>query len=186
MPQASILNPKLTLITEQHIVELLQKQDSQVIGVLYDKYAGALMGVVKRTIQNEALAEEVLQDTFTKIWRYSTNYDASKGKLFTWMLNIARNTAIDATRAKNFSQKNQFIDDIVNTVESQNHVNAINSDGLDLKELSNKLTPELFAVVDIIYFKGYTHVEAAEELLLPLGTVKTRLRIALKQLRNYF
>ena len=186
MPRASRLNPKFTLITEQHIVELLQKQDKQIIGVLYDKYAGSLMGVVKRTIQNEALAEEVLQDTFTKIWRYSANYDASKGKLFTWMLNIARNTAIDATRAKNFSQKNQFIDDIVNTVESQNHVNAINSDGLDLKELSNKLTPELFAIVNTIYFKGYTQVETAEELEIPLGTVKTRLRIALKQLRNYF
>ncbi len=181
-----MIQTEIPLFTEQHIVELLQKQDTQIVSVLYDKYAGALMGVVKRTIQNEALAEEVLQDTFTKIWRYSANYDAAKGKLFTWMLNIARNTAIDATRAKNFSQKNHFIDDIVNTVDAQNQVSQINPDGLDLKDLANKLTPELFAVVDTIYFQGYTHVEAAEALELPLGTVKTRLRIALKQLRNYF
>ncbi len=138
-----------------------------------------------RIVQHEKAAEEVLQDTFIKIWDNIESYDAKKGRLFTWMLNIARNLAIDKTRSKEFShnRKTDSINTSVPIVSSDMQVEQqIRDHGLI--NLLQHLSPEQKIIVHLIYFKGYTHSEVAKEFDIPLGTVKTRLRAALIKLRK--
>lgn len=167
------------------IVELLRQGDKAAISLLYDNYSDALFGVILRIVQQEELAEEILQDTFLKIWKFRESYDDNKGRFFTWMLNIARNTAIDQTRLKSFSQKNQDLDNVVSIIDDQNQ-DHFNVDTIGISELIKQLPEEHRSIIDLVYFKGYTHIEAAEELSLPLGTLKTRLRLAIIQLRKTF
>jgi RNA polymerase sigma-70 factor (ECF subfamily) len=103
------------------------------------------------------------------------------------MMNIARNLSIDKLRSKDFknSLKNQDIENNVSFVDEQNKV-TFNPDVLGVKQLVDNLKPDLQAVLDLVYYKGFTHVEAAEKLDLPLGTVKTRIRLAIIELRRSF
>lgn len=150
-------------------------------------YSGALLGVISRVIQQTEIAEDLLQETFIKIWNSADSYDSSKGRLFTWMMNIARNLSIDKLRSKDFknSSKNQDIENNVDFIDTQKEI-TFNADLLGLKDMVISLKPEYNRVLDMVYFKGFTHAEAAEELNLPLGTVKTRIRMAIMELRKYF
>lgn len=174
-------------LPEAELVLALQSKDQAVLKTLYSMYSSALFGVISRIITQEELAEDVLQETFVKIWQSGENYDSSKGRLFTWMMNIARNLSIDKLRSKDFknSLKNQDIENNVSFVDEQNTV-SFNPDVLGVKQLVENLKPDLQAVLNLVYYKGYTHVEAAEKLDLPLGTVKTRIRLAIIELRRSF
>lgn len=170
---------------ESQIVEMLYQNDKRVIAIIYDQYAPSLYGVVMRIVQSEEIAQDVMQDAFVKIWKNGTTYNSSKGTLFTWLLNITRNTAIDKLRSAGYRKrsKNQTIDDFVyNQVSSQ----GTNPDEIGVKELLNNLDEKYQEVIDLIYFRGFTQKEVSEELNIPLGTVKTRLRIALRELRELF
>ncbi|MBB2145642.1 sigma-70 family RNA polymerase sigma factor [Pedobacter sp. LMG 31464] len=174
-------------LSEEELVNALKRQDTIAIKALYDMYSGALFGVISRVIQQTEVAEDVLQETFVKIWNSAGSYDSSKGRLFTWMMNVARNLAIDKLRSKDFknSNKNQDIENNVDFIDQQKKV-SFNADTLGLKEMVTNLKPDFKDVLDMVYFKGYTHVETAEELNLPLGTVKTRVRMAILELRKKF
>jgi RNA polymerase sigma-70 factor (ECF subfamily) len=163
----------------------LQNKNRSALEYLYDHYSGALMGVIARILKKEELAEEVLQDVFLKIWDKIDSYDPAKGKLFTWMLNIARNQAIDKTRSKEFSKgkKTGDIENFVNRVDHKDYLEQ-QVDAIGLKEVLKKLPEDQRFVIDQHYLKGYTQAEMAEEFNLPLGTVKTRMRLAMKELRN--
>ena len=165
-------------------MQRLQSGDKTAFGELYDSYGAALYGVVLKIVGTEEEANDVLQASFVKIWKYAAKYDSKKGSPFTWMLNIARNTAIDALRKrqKTPSAPNQIdVSDVgVNSGKEMN-INAIG-----LKELMAQLPPEQQEVLEYLYFKGYTQQEASDALELPLGTVKTRARTALKKLRSIF
>jgi RNA polymerase sigma factor (sigma-70 family) len=152
---------------------------------LYDHYSGALYGVIFRIIKKEEIAEEVLQDVFVKIWNRFDQYDASKGKLFTWMLNITRNQAIDRTRSKEISkeQKTRDIVNVVNRIDSKEYTEQ-RIEGIGVKEILKNLPEEQKFVVEQLYFQGYSQSELAEEFNIPLGTVKTRLRLAMQHLRS--
>ena len=154
---------------------------------LYDMYGAALLGVIVRIVQQTELAEDLLQETFLKIWHASASYDASKGRLFTWMMNIARNLAIDKLRSKDFKNegKNQDIENNVAVIDNQKK-QILNIELLGLRDLVTGLKPELATVLELVYYKGFTHTEAAEALNLPLGTVKTRIRMAIIELRKQF
>jgi RNA polymerase sigma-70 factor (ECF subfamily) len=167
------------------LVRDLRSKDKSALEYLYDHYSGALLGVIARIIKREELAEEVLQDAFLKIWDRIDSYDASKGKLFTWMLNIARNQAIDKTRSKEFGKgkKTDDIDNFVNKVDRDEYVEQ-KVDVIGLQELLQLLPEDQRFVIDQHYLKGYTQAEMAEEFNLPLGTVKTRMRLAMIELRN--
>lgn len=174
-------------LSEEELVSKLKSQDTLAIQALYDMYSGALLGVISRVIQHTEVAEDLLQETFIKIWNSAGSYDNSKGRLFTWMMNIARNLSIDKLRSKDFknSNKNQDIENNVDFIDAQKEV-TFNADLLGIKDLVTSLKPEFKTVLDMVYFKGYTHVEAAEELNLPLGTVKTRIRMGIMELRKNF
>lgn len=125
-----------------------------------------------------------MQDVFIRIWNRFHNYDASKGRLFTWMLNIARNQAIDKTRSKEISkaQKTSGIENVVSRIDHETFVEQ-RVEGIGVKEMLKSLPQEQEFVVEKLYFQGYSQSELAEEFNIPLGTVKTRLRLAMQQLR---
>jgi RNA polymerase sigma-70 factor (ECF subfamily) len=178
---------KKILLSEEELVNKLKSQDRIAMQALYDMYSGALLGVIARVIQQTEVAEDILQETFIKIWNSAESYDSSKGRLFTWMMNIARNLSIDKLRSKDFknSIKNQDIENNVDFIDRQKEI-TFNADVLGLKDMVTALKPEFNDVLEMVYFKGYTQVEAAEELNLPLGTVKTRIRMAIMELRKHF
>jgi RNA polymerase sigma factor (sigma-70 family) len=169
--------------TEQELVQALKDRNNQAFSFLYDNYAGALYSIIKQIItDNSELANDVLQEVFINIWRKIETYDQTKGRLFTWMLNIARNASIDMLRSN--SQKNQELPDNVYK-EATNHTIIQNVDNIGLKKVLETLRPEHRVLVELAYFKGFTHEEIAEMMSIPLGTVKTRIRNALLQLRGY-
>jgi RNA polymerase sigma factor (sigma-70 family) len=172
-------------IDEPVLVSRLKAKDRSALEYLYDHYSGALYGVIFRIVRKEEIAEEVLQDVFLKIWERFDHYDATKGKLFTWLLNVARNQAIDKTRSKEISkgQKTGRIDNLVNRIDRAEYVEQ-SIESIGLKEVLNSLPEEQKFVVDHLYLKGYSQSELAEEYNIPLGTVKTRLRLAMIQLRS--
>ena len=172
-------------IPEEQLVQLLKNKDREAFTVLYDNYCNALYGVIFRIVNDEPLAQDILQEVFVKIWKNMEHYDASKGRLFTWLINVTRNTAIDKYRSQEFRQqsKNQKMEDSVHQVEMASSVNT-KVDHIGLKEQIAQLKPEYIQLIDLLYFKGYTHEEVAKEFNIPLGTVKTRIRSAIIQLRQ--
>ncbi|WP_374755857.1 RNA polymerase sigma factor [Larkinella soli] len=137
-------------------------------------------------MRDEEAARDVLQDSFVKIWKNIPSYDSQKGRLFTWLLNIARNTAIDALRTRHAGQSIQTGAEIVDIIDQQQQAYQPNPEVMDLPEKVSRLNPDRQTVIDLVYFRGYTHEEAAEKLNLPLGTVKTRVRSALQELKKLF
>lgn len=172
-------------ISEEELVFQLRAKDKKAFEYLYDNYSAALYGVVFRVINNEESAQDILQEVFVKIWNNFANYNTEKGKLFTWMLNIARNAAIDATRNKHtkVSAQIQSVEDSVNRIDRKEKF-ELHVDAIGLKDVLNKLNHDYRVLIDLAYFGGYTQEEISEELNLPLGTVKTRIRSALIQLRK--
>jgi len=132
------------------------------------------------------LANDVLQEVFVNIWRKIESYDSVKGRLFTWMLNITRNAAIDVLRSKSYqnSQKNLSISDQAE-FDSGGKTSQLNVDNIGVRKVLEKLKSEQRVLIELAYFKGYTHEEIAEIESIPLGTVKTRIRSALIQLREH-
>lgn len=164
---------------------MLKARNEMALRALYDHYSAALYGVIFRIVNDKETAEDVLQESFVKIWNNASFYDASKGRLYTWLLNIARNSAIDKTRSKGFRNEGQVrsIEDFVYNVDKQhNHTTA--TDHIGLKKVVESLKPEQQQLIDLLYFGGYTQTEAAEELGIPLGTVKTRVKAAITRLRE--
>lgn len=180
-------NKKKISLPEIELIAAIRNKKRIGSQALYDMYSGSLYSIIFRTIQDEDLAEDLLQETFVKIWNSFESFDESRGRLFTWMANIARNLAIDKLRSKDFrnNSKNQDLGDSVNIIDEQLNT-TINPETLGVKEMVANLKPESKAVLDLVYFKGYTHVEASEELGIPLGTVKTRVRTAINTLRKLF
>jgi RNA polymerase sigma-70 factor (ECF subfamily) len=166
-------------------VSLLLQQNEKAFAYLYDNYAGALLGIIQQIIPEKEIAADVLQDVFINIWKKIAFYDQAKGRLFTWMLNISRNAAIDRLRSRSYqnSRKNQPLDENVNTGNSTPVVMPqVNDTGL--KKTVSKLKPDYRDLIELSYYQGFTHEEISKMLNLPLGTVKTRIRSALIQLRS--
>ena len=149
----------------------------------YDNYSSALYGIILRIVKAEDEAEDVLQEALVKIWHNIPSYDAGKGRLFTWVVNICRNLAIDKIRSRQHrvSSRTQGLDDTP-SAQQQAAPDGFRPEHIGLQELTKALVPEQRQIIDLLYFGGFTQSEAAEELNLPLGTVKTRARTALKML----
>lgn len=165
---------------------LLQKS-RQGFDYLYKQYSGALYGVIRKVITDEQTAQDVLQEVFVKIWNNIDKFDASKGRLYTWMLNLARNAAIDKLRSKGEIMKGKIHtgEDIVyrqeNVLQTEQQTDAIG-----LRKVVAELKPEYQSIVELAYFKGFTLDEISKSLDMPLGTVKTRMRKAISMLREHY
>lgn len=177
--------PDTIKYTEEELVMRLQNQDQQAFGYLYDNYAAALNGIIYRMVENRELAEDILQEAFVKIWNNFSSYDTSKGRLFTWMLNITRNLTIDTLRSKGFKKQAKISSD-------ENSVGNLSDDGkvaerfdaMGIRKQLINLKPEQRSIIDLAYFNGYTQDEISKEMGIPLGTVKTRMRAAIIELRK--
>jgi RNA polymerase sigma factor (sigma-70 family) len=169
--------------SEQELIALLQQRQESSFGYLYDNYSGALLGVVGGIIADQETARDVLQEVFVNIWKKIELYDPAKGRLFTWMMNIARNAAIDKIRSKSYqdSLKNHSIPE---NADANFPATGPQVDDVGLRKVLNKLKDEHRVLVDLSYFQGYTHEEISKALNIPLGTVKTRIRSALIHLRT--
>jgi len=178
---------KRVVLQEDELVLALKNQESLGMKALVDMYSNTLFNVISRIVPRPDIAEDIVQETFMKIWYSANRYDSSKGRLFTWMINIARNHAIDVLRSKKFrdSKKNMNIDDFQPDVNCAKNI-VYNIDTILVRELVHQLKPDLNVLLEMVYFKGYTHLEIADELKLPLGTVKTRIRTAISELRSHF
>ena len=171
-------------MTQEELLPLLLKKDDRSFTLLYDNYSKSLYGIIFNLIKDKEEAEDVLQEVFVKIWKNIDTYNTSKDRLYTWMLNIARNTSIDKLRSKGFNnnQKNLSTDNFVHILDDNSK--AINKiDAIGIKEIIKKLKPKCIQLIDLLFFKGYTQQEASDELEIPLGTVKTQNRNCMNELR---
>jgi len=171
-------------ISEETLIEMIKGGNEEGFKILYNNYSAALFGVIERMVVDKTLAEDVLQDAFVKIWKNFPSYSSDKGRLFTWMINIARNLAIDSLRGSHqkVRSKIQSIDDYVGREKGEEKISKLDFIGVD-KAVEN-LLPEQSRLIQLAYFQGYTQEEIAEEVSMPLGTVKTRIRAALQQLKK--
>ena len=172
-------------MTEEELVARLKSSDKAAFSSLYDNYSNALYGVVMKIVRTDPPAEDVIQDAFIKIWKSLANYDSKKGTLFTWMLNVTRNTAIDRIRSSEYQKsKTSFdIDSHLGTADRTSNHNPT-MDHIGVNDLVNKLKSEHKEIIELAYFQGYTQTEIADKLNIPLGTVKTRVKLAMTHLKE--
>jgi RNA polymerase sigma-70 factor (ECF subfamily) len=171
--------------TEEELVISIKGKDQDAFSYLYDNYAKALFGIIYKIVDDEMEAEDILQNVFIKIWNNFQSYDSSKGRLFTWMLNIARNSAIDSIRssAKIKNNKIPITENTVSHIDQQQQL-SIKTDHIGLNVEIAKLREDHRTLIDLAYYEGYTQEQIAMQLDIPLGTVKTKVRQALIILRK--
>jgi RNA polymerase sigma-70 factor (ECF subfamily) len=171
--------------TELTLEADLKSQDPARFAVLYKRFSNALYGILLSIVKDEDEAQDLLQDAFVKIWRNAAKYERSKGTVFTWMLNIARNQAIDFLRSKRAGQAKQSfsLEESVYIAETVPAQDASQAAGQEAAEYLALLPEAQRKLMHMVYVEGYTHAEVADQTGLPLGTVKTRIRTALQSLR---
>lgn len=174
----------MSVLLEKHIVELLQERNEKAISLLYEHYGDTLLGVAYKVVKDEELAQDVLQESFVKIWKKSDSYDATKAKLFTWLFRITRNTAIDKLRSTNTKTDKEIQIDISNVYNVG--IQSTKPELMDVRENLDKIDDKYQIVLDALFFQGMTQQEASEELDIPLGTIKSRLKIGLRELKKIY
>jgi len=169
---------------ENEIITLLQRKDERAIALLFENYSNALYGIISNTIRDQEVAQEVLQDVFLKVWKNADKYDVQKGRLYTWLAQITRMATIDTFRSGKYQRGLQSteLDAIVSN--DRKHSEEIHIADAGLMKIINAMDPKYRDIIEAVYFKGYSQSEAAKQLDIPLGTVKTRVRSAIVELRK--
>lgn len=168
------------------LVGKFQKKDQLAFQQLYKMYWSNVCGVAFTIIKDQGEAEELAQDVFVKIWDKAETYNPSKGRFFTWILNITRNAAIDKLRSKSHKELklNLPLDNFVSILERVDDKKSDRGHPL-LKKSLNKLSTKCVDLIQLLYFNGYNQKEASNALEIPLGTVKSRIRNCISQLRKH-
>ncbi len=169
-------------LPEEKIICLLKARDKKGFDLLYKLYSGCLYNIALKIVHSREIAEDVLQDSFIKIWKNIDTYNASKGSLFTFILNITRNTAIDKTRSMAYKQERSGLTFDPVTIDQQDCFQP-QVDYIGMEQYVKALDSRHQDLVKYVYFQGYTQDEAAKVLEIPLGTAKSRLKAAIGQLR---
>jgi RNA polymerase sigma-70 factor (ECF subfamily) len=166
----------------QALLRRIARQDETALAVLYAEYSTPVYSLALYVLRNPALAQEVMQDTFMKVWNNPHAYDPGKGQFSSWLLTVTRHTAIDRLRQEiRHTGKDVPLEDNL-LVDDEAALSA--HDAEKLRDLLRELPPEQCTVIQLVYFRGYTHSELADHLGVPLGTVKTRLRLGLQKLKG--
>lgn len=170
---------------QDQLIAELQTGNEKAFERIYQLYSESTYGIIFSIIKDSAVSEEILQDVFLKIWNNAASYNPDKGRFFTWILNIARNASIDKLRSKDFKNKklNLKSDNFVDILEAKSNVSG-KIDAIGLQKYIDILGPTCRKIIDLLFFKGFTQKETAEELEMPLGTVKTRNRVCIDKLRS--
>ena len=171
--------------TEPELVGLIRQRDQAAFGYFYDNYSYAINGIIGKLVDDVTLREDILQEAFIKIWNNFHQYDTSKGKLFTWVANLARNLTIDTLRSKGYKKQQKISSNENSVITHDDKTHRVEQhDTIGLRKTVNTLKPDQRIIIDLAYFNGYTQDEIAKEMGIPLGTVKTRMRSAILQLRQ--
>ncbi len=167
------------------LISKFQKKDVAAFEQLHSMYAENILGVINNIVQNPERSEEICQDVFVKIWNNANGFNPSKGRFFTWLLNIARNAAIDELRSKSHKnwKKNLSTNYFVGNLEAHDDMDS-KIDIIGLRKLLKGLKEKCTELIELLYFKGFTQKEVAEQLNIPIGTVKTRNRSCISQIRE--
>lgn len=172
--------------SENDLINALKRKEKTALEYLYKNYSKAVFGIIFKILNSQELSEEILQDVFLKVWNNISTYDSSKGRLYTWLVRIAQNLSIDTLRTKDFKKNNpknlDFINDVSYNEPSSDEVNPVELEGLS--NYINKLDEKQRILIDLAYFKGFSQKEISDDLEIPIGTVKTRLRNAILTLRK--
>lgn len=172
------------IVNAYAIVALVKERDRQGYNLLYDRFSPLLFGVICKMVKDAAAAEDLLQESFIKVWKNIDQFDAGKASFTTWLVNIARYTTIDYLRSRGFKQqqKNQPVEKY--EYQEVGYSETAVTETIGLRKMVGTLEPKYREIIDLIYFGGHTQEEVAGILDIPLGTVKTRARYALRILRN--
>ena len=176
-------------LTYLELLAQISKQDRDALATLYDRYGRRLFALAVRILNDPVGSEEVTQDVFMSVWRRGASYTSKKGKFTTWLFSIAHNRTIDELRKRrrDRSRENDDIEDhydLKSSDISPADAAVASSEFAKVKAAMEKLPEEQKSVVELSYFKGLTQTEIATKTGQPLGTVKTRMRLALKKLRT--
>jgi RNA polymerase sigma-70 factor, ECF subfamily len=177
------------LLADEDLISLVQSRDAQAFAALYDRHSRAAYSLAYRMMGERQAAEDLVQDAFLKVWRASESYRVERGSVRTWLLSIVHNRGIDQIRSMASRRRTQERVEVSAPRFQPSEAFAEswrNSQREQIREALKTLPPEQLKILELAYFSGYTHVEIAELLGLPLGTVKGRMRLGLKKVRDYF
>jgi RNA polymerase sigma-70 factor (ECF subfamily) len=169
------------------LIGRIQKRDQTALVELYERYSGLVYNMAMQVLGNEHSAEEVTQDIFFQVWRWPEKWDAQKGRFTSWLLTVTRYTSIDTLRQQNRQPplSPHSLDDLAKLLTKKSPVEDDRRDnGVLLRSLMGDLPNEQRDIIMMAYFRGMTHSEIAEQLNLPLGTVKSRIRLGLQKLKD--
>lgn len=169
------------------LVRRLQQRDPQALGELYDRYGRLVFSLILRVVRDAGIAEDLVQETFLRVWNRVQGFDSGKGAIGPWLLAVARNRAIDYLRSAGGRERNALeLEDVDHpSLYSDMEADLLNSDrARRVKAAMQKLSPNQRQVIELAYFEGLSQTEMAERMGQPLGTVKTWVRTALKNLRD--
>ena len=166
----------------QNLINQLKEQKQDAFAKIYDLYASAIYGVILKICRSEVLAQEVLQDTFLTVWNKSNLYDEEKASFYTWVYRIARNKSLNAIRS---SEKHIIQNENEGVYTTEVEINEEDS-FIQIKGSLDDLQPHHKRAIELVFFRGYTHREAYKEMDVPLGTFKSYIRQALKQLKENY
>ena len=173
--------------SEQELVLSLKQKDESAFSYLYDNYSAALNGVIYAMVGDVTLTEDILQEAFLKIWKNIDAYDDTKGKLYTWMRRLTHNLTLDNLKSNQHKYQQKVARDEMAVVNIQVTNNVTGKlDSLDFRKKLDRLDPKQRLIIDLSYYQGYTQEEIAEKLEMPVGTVKTKIRAAIIELRKIF
>ena len=173
----------LTLMqNDTRLIQQLKNKDEGALSLLYDKYSGAIYSIILKMIRDEGKAQNLLQDTFMTVWDKAENYDATKGRFYTWVYRIAKNKTLNVLRKNDpLIQTDDF-----SVYKNKEEAISVDSEYLELKGAIKCLEAHHKEAIELVYFKGLTHREAHKEMNVPLGTFKSYVKQALKQLRTTY
>ena len=175
-------------LPDEHLIAQMSRADPQAFEVLYQRHATVVYSLAYRIMGTTGAAEEVTQDAFLSAWRSATRYDAARGSVRTWLLSIVHHRAVDALRRRNPRERREISDDrLAEQLESPRRTDEQVADRQQadaVRGLLAGLPAEQREVIELAYFRGFTHTEIADVVDAPLGTVKGRMRLALDKLRD--
>ena len=177
------------LLADEELISLAGQGEAQAFAVLYDRHSRAAYSLAYRMMGEKHAAEDLVQDGFLKVWRGAESYRVERGSVRTWILSIVHNRGIDQLRSTASRRRTQEKVEASAPVSQPSEAFAEtlrNSQREQVREALGTLPQEQLKILELAYFSGYTHVEIAELLSLPLGTVKGRMRLGLKKIRDYF
>src|SRR5215213_7078176 len=177
------------ILADEDLISLVEAADAEAFAMLYDRHSHAAFSLAYRMMGERQASEDLAQDAFLKVWRSASSYRAERGSVRTWILSIVHNRGIDQIRSQASRRRRQ--EEIEASAPRSQPSEAFaetwrNSQREQVRQALNTLPPEQLKILELAYFSGYTHVQISELVDVPLGTMKGRMQLGLKKMRDYF